>query len=172
MGIGACASSSSCDIVEPALAAGRCPGEANEIKAARCSPWSRRRDHGCGEPLDMVQTRPSRHGRRPRGQPDDRRYVDLTAATCTFRLYYHAGLHSVTKNEHLAVVDAVARQDPPPRKRGVPTAWQRWSGWRRVSSAGARPRKPGSERRQEWGDVGRFRPRVVRCGLLPRVPTV
>ena len=30
----------------------------------------------------------------------------------TFRLYYHAGLHSVTKNEHLAVVDAVARQDP------------------------------------------------------------
>jgi len=30
----------------------------------------------------------------------------------TFRLYYHAGLHSVTKNEHLAVVDAVARRDP------------------------------------------------------------
>ena len=30
----------------------------------------------------------------------------------TFRLYYHAGLHSVTKNEHLAVADAVARQDP------------------------------------------------------------
>ena len=30
----------------------------------------------------------------------------------TFRLYYHAGLHSVTKNEHLAVVDAVARKDP------------------------------------------------------------
>ena len=31
----------------------------------------------------------------------------------TFRLYYyHAGLHSVTKNEHLAVVDAVAKQDP------------------------------------------------------------
>ena len=30
----------------------------------------------------------------------------------TFRLYYHAGLHSVTKNEHLAVVDAVGRQDP------------------------------------------------------------
>ena len=29
-----------------------------------------------------------------------------------FRLYYHAGLYSVTKNEHLAVVDAVARQDP------------------------------------------------------------
>ena len=30
----------------------------------------------------------------------------------TFRLYYHAGLHSVTKNEHLAVVDAVAKHDP------------------------------------------------------------
>lgn len=30
----------------------------------------------------------------------------------TFRLNYHAGLHSVTKNEHLAVVDAVGRQDP------------------------------------------------------------
>jgi DNA-binding GntR family transcriptional regulator len=30
----------------------------------------------------------------------------------TFRLYYHAGLHSVTKNEHMAVVDAIARQDP------------------------------------------------------------
>jgi DNA-binding GntR family transcriptional regulator len=30
----------------------------------------------------------------------------------TFRLYYRAGLHSVTKNEHLAVVDAVAKHDP------------------------------------------------------------
>jgi DNA-binding GntR family transcriptional regulator len=30
----------------------------------------------------------------------------------TFRLYYHARLHSVTKNEHLAVVDAVAEHDP------------------------------------------------------------
>ncbi|MFL5650795.1 MAG: GntR family transcriptional regulator [Chloroflexota bacterium] len=30
----------------------------------------------------------------------------------TFRLYYHARLHSVTKSEHLAVVDAVARHDP------------------------------------------------------------
>ena len=40
----------------------------------------------------------------------------------TFRLYYHAGLHSVTKNEHLAVVDAVAGKIPTgPRKRCVPT---------------------------------------------------
>ena len=30
----------------------------------------------------------------------------------TFRLYYHARLHVVTKNEHLAVVQAVARHDP------------------------------------------------------------
>ena len=30
----------------------------------------------------------------------------------TFRLYYHAGLHSVTKNEHLAVVAAIAKHDP------------------------------------------------------------
>ena len=30
----------------------------------------------------------------------------------TFRLYYHARLHSVTKNEHLAVVEAIAKHDP------------------------------------------------------------
>ena len=31
----------------------------------------------------------------------------------TFRLYYpHAGFHSVTKNEHVAVVEAVAKRDP------------------------------------------------------------
>ena len=30
----------------------------------------------------------------------------------TFRLYYGAGLHSVTKNEHLAVVEAIAKHDP------------------------------------------------------------
>jgi len=29
----------------------------------------------------------------------------------TYRLYYHSGHYSVTKNEHVAVVQAVARRD-------------------------------------------------------------
>src|SRR3954471_1731486 len=35
-----------------------------------------------------------------------------------------------------------------PRKRCVPTWCQRWSGWRRLSTAGARPMRPAGSRRR------------------------
>jgi len=105
-------------LVEPALAAkAAAQAEPNEIKELRRAA----RAGGAGgeitaaaNRLDMVYdaTFHAMVADLAGNQMISDMLTRLRSHLHTFRLYYHAGLHSVTKNEHLAVVDAVAKHDP------------------------------------------------------------
>src|SRR4051812_3883803 len=105
-------------LVEPALAAKvAARAESNEVKELRRAA----RAGGAGveitaaaNRLDMVYdaTFHAMLANLAGNQMISDMLTRLRSHLHTFRLYYHARLHSVTKNEHLAVVDAVARQDP------------------------------------------------------------
>ena len=97
-------------LVEPALAAkAAAHAEPNEIKELRRVA----RSGGAGSELTVYDaTFHAMVADLAGNQMISNMLTRLRSHLHTFRLYYHAGLHSVTKNEHLAVVDAVARKDP------------------------------------------------------------
>ena len=106
-------------LVEPALAAkAAAQAEPNEIKelrrAARAGGTGAKIITAAANRLDMVYD--ATFHAMVADLADNQMISDmltrLRSHLHTFRLYYHACLHSVTKNEHLAVVEAIAKHDP------------------------------------------------------------
>ena len=163
-------------LVEPALAAKAAaqaePNEIKELRRAARAGGAGAKITAAANRLDMVYdaTFHAMVADLAGNQMISDMLTRLRSHLHTFRLYYYRSLGPVTKNEHLAVVEAIAKHDS--RPLSTVGARTQKPGRFRSSLLGASRGDPGSERRQEWGDAGRFRPRVVRCGLLPRVPTV
>jgi DNA-binding GntR family transcriptional regulator len=105
-------------LVEPALAAKAAahadPNEIKELRRIARSGGAGAEITAAANRLDMVYdaTFHAMVADLAGNQTISNMLTRLRSHLHTFRLYYHAGLHSVTKNEHLAVVDAVARKDP------------------------------------------------------------
>ncbi|MGV8972460.1 MAG: GntR family transcriptional regulator [Rhodoglobus sp.] len=104
-------------LVEPALAAkAAAKAGANEIKELRraARTGGAGADTAAANRLDMVYdaTFHAMVADLAGNQVISDMLTRLRSHQHTFRLYYHAGLHSVTKNEHQAVVKAIAKHDP------------------------------------------------------------
>src|SRR5436190_7735759 len=107
-------------LVEPALAAkAAAQAEPNEIKelrrAARAGGTGAKIITAAANRLDMVYdaTFHAMVADLAGNQMIRDMLTRLRSHVHTFRLYYYrAGLRSVTKNEHLAVVEAIAKHDP------------------------------------------------------------
>jgi len=105
-------------LVEPALAAKAAaqagPNEIKELRRAARAGGAGAEITAAANRLDMVYdaTFHAMVADLAGNQVISDMLTRLRSHLHTFRLYYHAGLHSVTKNEHLAVVKAIAKHDP------------------------------------------------------------
>ena len=106
-------------LVEPALAAKAAaqaePNEIKELRRAARAGGAGGKITAAANRLDMVYdaTFHAMVADLAGNQMISDMLTRLRSHLHTFRLYYYrAGLHSVTKNEHLAVVEAIAKHDP------------------------------------------------------------